>query len=331
MAFLYPLIFFHHFIPSSPLPMSLPTYIAIIDLGTNTFHLLLVEIKEGHPHRIHKESTFVKLAAEGIETIGSAAFARGIEALDHFSQIIAAYKEVSVFAFGTAALRTASNGREFMQMAADRCGIKIQLINGDKEAELISWGVKQAVSLSSEVVLIMDIGGGSVEFIFLNNHEIFWKQSYPLGAAVLKRKFHLADGVSAYENEELTTFLEIQLGTLLAMADFFQVKTLIGASGTFDTLVDLSLAAQDKYRDPLCLHYEIALDDFTVLKEKLCSLSFEERLALPGMPADRAEMINGAVLLIAFVIRYFPIERIIQSEYAIKEGILWGILNGKIN
>lgn len=310
--------------------MTSPPHIAVIDLGTNTFHLLLIEIRDGHPHRIHKESIFVKLAAEGIETIGKAPFARGIEALDHFSRIIAAYKDVSVYAFGTAALRTASNGEEFMQIAADRYGIKIQLISGDKEAELISWGVKQAVSLDNEVVLIMDIGGGSVEFIFLNEREIFWKQSYPVGAAVLKRKFHLADGVSESEKEELTAYLEKQLGTLIAMADFFQVKTLIGASGTFDTLVDLKLAVQNKGRDPLCLHYEIALDDFTILKEKLCSLSYEDRLALPGMPADRAEMINGAVLLIAFVIQYFPIEKIIQSEYAIKEGILWGILNGKI-
>ncbi len=303
--------------------------IAIIDLGTNTFHLLVIRVEAGNYERLYKESRYVKLAEGGMDLISASAYQRALDTLVHYKTIIDMHQVERIYAFGTAALRTAENGAEFIHTVKERTHITIQLISGDQEAEWIAWGVRQAVPIADEIVLIMDIGGGSVEFIFANRNDILWKQSYPIGAALLKNKFHLHDRMEEKDEDNLIAFLEKSLSTLTAMIDYFPVHTLIGASGTFDTIVDIQLAEQANSRNG-ALNMPIDIDYFYALKERLTHTTLAERLLIQGMPEQRAEMIVGAMILIDYILKQFPIKKIIQSEYAIKEGILWGVLNNKI-
>ena len=143
----------------------MPNRIAVIDLGTNTFHILIAEAQADHSFKdLHRQRFFVKLAEEGIETIGEAPLERGFKALTHFKNLIEELQVIKVKAIGTAALRTASNGPAFVQQVKEKLGFQIELISGDQEATFIHKGVSLAVPFKEQNYLLMDIGGGSVEY-----------------------------------------------------------------------------------------------------------------------------------------------------------------------
>lgn len=182
---------------------------AVIDLGTNTFHLLIVEDNgDGSFRELYRKQHFVKLAEEGIQTIGAAAFARGLDVMESFNITLDEYKVNQLTAFGTAALRTASNGQDFVNQVKEKNGIEIELISGDREAVLIHKGVLQAVPFTSERMLIMDIGGGSVEFIIADKNQVYWAQSFPIGVAVLYKNFHQNNPITNTEIQATQAFCE---------------------------------------------------------------------------------------------------------------------------
>lgn len=302
---------------------------AVIDLGTNTFHILIVEKSEnGIPFRnIYREKRFVKLAEEGIETIGTTPFNRAIQTLLDYRKILNQYKVTTFQACGTAALRTASNGQEFIQQALEQADIPIQIINGDTEARLIQKGV--GLTLPSDIAnryMIMDIGGGSVEFIISTTEEVIWAQSFPIGAAVLFKKFHHSDPISKSELQLLYAHLEQILQPLFAILNTYPTYHLIGASGTFDVL-GMNLVDM-KSTD---LYVDLPVEQFTPLFEDLLFTTQQERYDLENVPNDRADMIIVALGLIHFVLENTPIKRLSVSSFAMKEGILAQMLPSDIS
>ena len=298
---------------------------AVIDLGTNTFHLLIAQ-QDDDPYTI-KEITrlrrFIKLAEEGIETIGDAPYQRGLKTLKDFREILKQYNIPleKVLAFGTAALRTASNGQKFIEEVAEETGIQIELIPGSREALLIHKGVSLLVPPQSERHLIMDIGGGSVEFILANEQGVEWCQSFPIGVAVLHNRFYHPDPISEKYLELLKQFLKDSLQPLQASLSKFPVKRLIGASGTFDVLETFLSKATEEYK-----FSTVASNDFFNFHQQLLPTSIAERRAIKGMPESRADMILVAVVLVEVVLRLSGIEEIIVSPYAMKEGMLAELL-----
>ncbi|HKR03944.1 MAG TPA: exopolyphosphatase [Bacteroidia bacterium] len=302
--------------------------IAVIDCGTNTFHLLIVETKaDGEFTVLLKENIPVKLGEAGItnKIISEIPFQRGINTLKNFAEIILKNKPGKVYAYATAAIRNAVNGNDFIKSASEKAGIELQLINGQKEAELIYLGVRQAVKLTEEKVLIMDIGGGSVEFIIANNNEIFWKQSFEIGAAILLEKFNPSDPIKTDEINEINEYLEKELQPLLVQLQAADLKlhTLIGSSGSFETFVDLiswhftSPRVSEKQTE-----YEIRWDEFLTIHEQLIHSTTEERLNMKGMVEMRADMIVVASILVKFILEKTKITKMKLSTFALKEGIL---------
>jgi exopolyphosphatase/guanosine-5'-triphosphate,3'-diphosphate pyrophosphatase len=213
---------------------------AVIDLGTNTFHLLIVAPDEQLGFReVFRERRFIKLAEGGIEYLSDAAVQRGLEALVDFKSELDRHQVVEVRAIGTAALRTARNGSAFIELVKDTTGIQIELIDGSEEARLIHLGVALATPLGTERGLIMDIGGGSVEFIIADVEKVYWAQSFPVGVAVLYERFHKNEPISEAEQMALKAFLKEQLRPLGNALDRYPCQDLLGASGTFDVLEDI--------------------------------------------------------------------------------------------
>jgi exopolyphosphatase/guanosine-5'-triphosphate,3'-diphosphate pyrophosphatase len=295
--------------------------VAVLDLGTNTFHLLIA----GHDgaggwHMLAKEKRYVKLAESGIERIGELPYARGIQALREFRAVLdaAGVSEGYIRAFGTAALRTAANAPDFLDEAEQILGVRPQSIPGDREATLIHKGVRQAVPLPDERVLIMDIGGGSVEFIIADRAGVYWQKSFPVGVSVLWRDFHRNDPITPAEIEAVELFLENALDDLWQALGQHPCPTLVGASGTFD-VIDLFLL--DPAQKPE-LHGHIAVSDFYPLYETLVASTLAERRAMPKLPDERVEMVVVAVVLIRKVLQKAGIGEIYTSAYAMKEGML---------
>ncbi|MFK8010167.1 MAG: phosphatase [Saprospiraceae bacterium] len=295
----------------------------VIDLGTNTFHLLIIDVNEkGESAELFRERIFVKLAEDGIEKIGDKAYLRGLQALSHFQTMLLKHQVENVNAFGTAALRTASNGKDFITDAKSESGISIQLIPGTEEARLIHLGVKQAVELGDKKGLIMDIGGGSVEFIIADKNEVFWAESFPIGVAVLYNGFHQEEPISTKEIETLNLYLEQTLQPLFKVLKDHKITYLVGASGTFDVLEKVLPNAQKTN-----LSATINVENFPPIYQKTLKMNMEERRAEESIPVTRADMIVVALILIDFIIKKVAIEKILVSAYAMKEGILWEMRN----
>ncbi len=289
-------------------------HLAVIDLGTNTFHLIIVKVSADQSFRqVYRERILVSLAEECIDKICSSAFKRGIKALNHFSQKLYTYKVNNYRAIGTAALRTASNGLEFIAAAKNATGITIELVDGEQEAKLIYQGVQQAITIEAPV-LIMDIGGGSVELILADNKGIIAAQSFPIGIAVLFNNFIHSDPVTREEIENIRAFI-IHNTSL-----FFQknhpclpLKSLIGAAGTFEILNQI---LECHYHSP------VAITTFHQLLKEIIKTTHQQRLLSPNIPNSRAKMIVGALLLTDIISQQAGIEKILISPYALKEGAI---------
>lgn len=296
-------------------------HVAVLDLGTNTFHLLIAgNDGNGGWKMLAKEKRYVKLAEAGIQRIGEAPFLRGIQALRDFRATLDAAGVAAghIRAFGTAALRTAENAPDFLDQAESILGVRPQSIPGDREATLIHKGVRQAVPLPDHRVLIMDIGGGSVEFIIADRAGVYWQKSFPVGVSVLWRDFHRNDPITNEEIEAEEAFLENALGDLWQALERHPCPTLVGASGTFD-VIDLFLIDPTQKPD---LYGHIAVSDFYPLYETLVASTLAQRRAMPKLPDERVEMVVVAVVLIRKVLQKAGIDEIYTSAYAMKEGML---------
>jgi len=291
---------------------------AVIDLGTNTFHILIAEqLADGTFQDVYRERKFVKLAEDGISKIGPNPYQRGLDALIHFQKIIQEKKVNQIKVFGTAALRTASNGKAFIQDSKEKANIEIELIAGSEEARLIHLGVTQAIQLGNEKGLIMDIGGGSVEFIIADKNQVFWAESFPIGVAVLYKTYHQDEPISTIELQILKAFFDDMLQPLFSILKKYETPNLIGASGTFDVLEKI-LPLEQKNK----LSAIIDVQHFAPLYQKVIQMNLEERRSQQDIPDTRSDMIVVALVLIDYIIHKANIKKIMVSSYAMKEGIL---------
>ena len=299
---------------------------AIIDLGTNTFHLLIVEGSE----TLFKSSIAAKIGMGGISQgmISEEGIQRALVVLKNFRETIDS-QSVSlenVFATGTSAIRNAGNKEEFIERVLNETGIKIKVISGEEEAELICLGVKQAMEIP-ETSMIIDIGGGSVEFIICNDEKIFWKQSFEIGGQRLMDKFMKSDPISMRSVQMMDDFFREKLLPLANACHQYAPKVLIGSSGSFDTLIDMQYI-KDKGQLPATdeIAFEYSLPAFYRAYDELIFKNHTERMQIPGMIELRVDMIVVAMCLIRFVIQTLDIQRIRISGYALKEGIMAKIL-----
>ena len=310
------------------------TRLALIDLGTNTFHLLIVEMPAapgGKPHELLRTKAGVRLGEGGISQgeIAPAAYARALHTLAGFKEEIELHGITQVKATATSAVRAARNGPDLVRDILEQTGIQVETIGGAREAELIWKGVRQAVPLGGPAPqLLVDVGGGSVEFIIATQDAICWKQSFEIGAQrLLDQFFPDPSGVlpaAALAAER--AYLAQALAPLTAAVAEFRPAGLVGASGSFDTLADMQAGrvAAEAER-PACV--ELTLSSFQSSYAQLLRLDHDQRVALPGMFAMRADMLVVATVLIDFVLTTYGLGRIQASAYALKEGLLSELVN----
>ena len=298
--------------------------LGVIDCGTNTFHLLIASPGEGKAFVTHyRERNYVRLGEEGLLKIGQEPIRRGVECLKHFKEELDRQGVTAIKAFGTEALRKASNSDEFIRTVEAETGLKIQLISGGEEARLIRLGVMQAVPLFEGKALIVDIGGGSVECIIVSQDEVYWAQSFPIGVQVLFSNFQKKDPISQGDQFAIQQHLEHTLQPLQQALHAHKTPLLLGASGSFEVIE--SMLVEQK---PNLLYSVISTSDYYRLHSKVLTSSLAQRLQMPGLPAERAELLPVAFTLVDYIIRLAGIHQIIPSAYSMKEGILKEMLLG---
>jgi exopolyphosphatase/guanosine-5'-triphosphate,3'-diphosphate pyrophosphatase len=292
--------------------------IAVIDLGSNTFHLLICEIaKDKSWTVIYKKRIYVKLASGGVDQIDVKSARRGLSAMRNFTSLIKIYGVSRTKSIATAALREATNGLEIAKKITASTGLTIDIIDGQQEAVYILKGIQAALPLLDRSGLIMDIGGGSVEFILFNGKKISFMESYKIGVAILHRRFHLSDPMSVNEINELENHLEETLGSLLQVIKKAGGYNLIGASGSFEVINDIL----EKYT--ASTHWtELDISGLDAYLTKIIAASTAERRQIPEIPSERIDYIVVAFILIRFVLRQLPPNRLFYCDFALKEGVL---------
>ncbi|WP_143960038.1 Ppx/GppA phosphatase family protein [Litoribacter populi] len=297
---------------------------AVIDMGTNTFHLLLVEVHENNFRTIYKEKVAVKLGQGGIskKVITTDALKRAYHTLEHFNNLIKGEGIQETFAFATSAVRNADNGSDFVNKIKKLFNIEVTVIDGDQEAQLIYEGIKFSGSLSEKTSLMMDIGGGSVEFIIGNNVQSFWKQSFEIGGQRMLDLFHYHDPILPEEMDKLEGYLADKLHDLVHAIHRFEPSDLVGASGTFDTLSDIYFAGLKQKKHKSQQTFDLPATEFYKIAEQLVTLNKQERLNIPGMIPMRVDMIVVASLLITYILKFVPAQHLYCSTYALKEGAI---------
>lgn len=293
---------------------------AVIDLGTNTFHLIIAQISPDNIEVLYKTNIPVKLGEGRINDhiIIPEAYERGLLALETFQDEIRKHQVDMVKAIATSAIRSASNGENFVKAAKSYAGTIIEVASGDQEAEYIFNGVKASGAIR-ETSLIMDIGGGSTEFIICNENGLLWKKSYNIGAARLMQAYFNSDPISQTDREAITSHLDSELADLKKACGIYKPVQLIGSAGAFETFTAMIDGQLDLNNTPSTA---IDLEAYHVLSKTLQHSSHSERAAMPNLIRLRVDMIVIAAILTDYVIALSGIESMNLSTYDLKMGVL---------
>lgn len=228
-----------------------------------------------------------------------------------------------VHAFATSAVRSAKNGPDFTRRVFAELGLRVSTIGGAEEAGYIFDGVRATGAFTEEAapVLVMDIGGGSVEFILGKpNGQVLWLQSFEVGGQRLVDAYMKKDPIAPADAKRLISDMKRTLAPLAEACAEYKPQLLIGASGTFDTLRQLEFPHEDA--SAYLLPWKLLDPGFVRAQtSRLQKLGRAERLAIPGISELRSDMIVVALLLLEAAQEVSGIERLCQSSWALKEGV----------
>lgn len=294
--------------------------IAVIDLGTNTFHLIIAQQNAGELQVIYKTNEPVKLGEDITvnNTIIAPAFKRGIDCLKTFKAQIDAHGVDVVKAVATSGVRSAQNGQAFVNAVKEETGLTISVINGEQEAQYIYEGVKWSGSIKGKS-LIMDIGGGSTEFILCDEAHIAWKKSYNIGAARLMQKFFKSDPINKADYTAITSHLDEELAELKSICATYQPTTLIGSAGAFETYLNMINPEVDLTTTSTTA---ISFDAYQDLAQRLIKATHAERSKMENLIPLRVDMIVMASILTNYILESLHIQQISLSTYDLKMGVL---------
>ena len=298
--------------------------IAVLDLGTNTFNLLLAEMRPSGYEIFYSEKQAVKIGQNGISEglIAPGAIERASNAMKAYRDIIQKEGIEKVYAFATSAFRNAANGWAVKSHLENLTGFEIKIITGDVEATYIYHGVKDALKIGTKPALIIDIGGGSVEFIIGNDDKVFWKQSFEIGAQRLLDKFHFNDPMPVDQVSKMEEYLNRELNPLFDACHKHRIYTLIGCSGTFDTLSSIYRCEYDVEHKATSTEFPITMESYFKIHREIIHKNREERLQIPGMIPMRVDMIVVASCLVRYIIKKANIGHMRVAAFALKEGML---------
>jgi len=304
--------------------------VGVLDLGTNSFHLVLARIDvERERVEIDRQARVFVFLGEGMENTDPPSFPeakmeQALSVLRSFWQEGEDYGVQVWIACGTEAFRRAANGPLFLSLIRQTLGLEVRTLTGAEEAHLIYEGVRYGLVLPREKHLVVDIGGGSVELILAENNNILHLTSLPLGVTRLKNQFPKEDPLSPSTIEQIRSHVDQTLQPFLESIRGLPVSYLIGSSGTFKTLGRLVAHHVDDAMGAQSIHgYRFAAALFQPIYQKLMTLPLSQRLRLKGMQAERAPLLPYGAIVVERLLTHLPIQTIIISGYALREGLLY--------
>lgn len=305
---------------------------AAIDIGSNTLRLLIAEVKDNRVEDIYYKRNITRLGT-GVDQTGrlpGTGTDSSLAVLREFSSLISSYRVQQVKAVATSALREASDADIFIQRVFAETGITIEVISGEKEAELTLRGIllslpEHAVQ-SNQSFLLIDMGGGSTEWAFYKTPSCLDKGSIPTGVVKLHEKYIKSDPISQYDisnlNKEIIPHIQVLAKEVSSSRD---AKTLlIGTAGTFTTLAAIDLELDAYSREKIHCH-RLSLSTLSRMRENLFSLTLAERKTVKGLEPERADLIIPGIQFTIKLMDLLQFHELIISDYGLLEGVLMDI------
>lgn len=306
---------------------------AAVDIGTNSFHLIIVKVKNnGHFEIIDTDKEVIRLgegSASDIKQIHPESILRAIACLRRFKGIADSHN-AELRAVATSAVRESLNKREFQEIILEKTGINIEVISGVEEARLIYLGILKAVPVYDKKVLCIDIGGGSTEFTVGEQGKILHSISLKLGAVRLTQKFFPDFIVTPERVKEAEKWVEGVLYTAFRKINKLRFTELIGSSGTIMSAGFMTFALRNPKRTkPAVLNnYKFTAQELNeVKKEVLSGETIDDRMKIPGLDSNRADIIPAGIIILSKIIEYCNNSDLTVSGYALREGIVIDTLN----
>ena len=289
---------------------------AAIDIGTNSLRLLLAQIR-GNKFTYRKKELAPTRIGESVDEegyISPEGMARNLKALELFVNKARDYGAGKIMAIGTSGLRDAKNAEDFVKKAHDRLGIKIKILSGQEEAQLGYRGVCLALKEAGRVLLV-DIGGGSTEFILGQAGQLQEAYSEDIGAVRITERV-------GEDYERLYSLVENNMGARLGQLKDKRIEEVIAIGGTINRLAaidqELETYDQDKIHN-----YCLTLASIRTIKKRLSGMTLEERKQVKGLQAERADIIIGGIAILLCIMEGLSIKKIRISEYDGLEGIIY--------
>ncbi len=305
-------------------------YRAAIDIGTNSMHLVVARIGEhGGFEMLTSEKEMVRLGQGGgeMKQLAPEAIDRGIAALSRMSKVAESFGDVELVAVATSAVREATNKADFIDRARDEVGIEVEVISGFEEARLIHLGVLQALPVFDRRLLVIDIGGGSTEFLVGQGAEAIEARSMKLGAIRLTERFFpdiiAGDGsVDPAAVKACHDYVRAALSPVARELGGHQPEVAIASSGTATTIAAIAAAARgDDTRQMNGVVF--SADELSAVVADVSSKNSEERGKMAGLDAKRVDIIVAGAILLDEIRRAFDLTDFTISEYALREGVLF--------
>lgn len=293
-----------------------------IDIGTNSMRLLIANYEDGRLLNREKYVNTTRIG-QGVDSEGyitEDAIERNLNALKKFSDIAMEKGCKSIFCIGTSALRDSKNGLEFVNLAKEQTGIDVEIISGEEESNLGFIGVLEGLENNKDI-LVIDIGGGSTEFILGGLDGIKFIKSENIGALRMTEKFLKEDPICEEEFEDMYKFISETINKTLEKLNGKDIKSIVGIGGTITSVSainqKLEVYSMDKIHSS-----EIYQKELDIILQNLKKMTLNDKKNIKGLQAKRADIITAGVTILNIIMKKLEKQNIIVSEYDNLEGLL---------
>jgi exopolyphosphatase/guanosine-5'-triphosphate,3'-diphosphate pyrophosphatase len=299
--------------------------IAALDLGSNSFHLLVADA--------HPDGTFEPLVTERVTLrladlvarqgrIGETGSAEAVEVVRRFRSLAESVDAEEIAACGTSALRDADDSAVVVDHIESETGVRVRVISGQEEARLIFAAVRASVVIDPGPALALDLGGGSLELMVGDQRGLEWSRSVKLGVARLTAELVRSDPPSGGDQRRLNRRLSAALAPLAPEIVAYGPKMLVGSSGTLCALARMAAARRTGSVPPTVNQLPVRRKDLLAVHEQIFGLSASERQRLPGVDARRADLLPAGSTLLVMVMDLCGLDELTGCEWALREGIV---------
>lgn len=300
--------------------------LSVVDIGTNSIRLGVVRIDDNHnyhPLALNKEVIRLGEGEFGHNRLTKAAMERGLLVLKKFADIANAYNSSEIVVVATAAAREAQNRAEFVERAREEAGVEVKVISGIEEARLIYLGVSSGIDLNSHTALFVDIGGGTTELILGGSHDYSLLESLKLGAIRFSDMFHTHEQ-SPVSEKTYRKMVDYSLGVanhaVRKIADQ-GYDLLVGSSGTIMNLAEITARRLEGEISSI-RNYYLKYEDLQETISILCKLDLRQRLNVPGINPDRADIIVSGAAILDAIMKGVKAPGIQISDRALRDGLV---------